>query len=104
MVVNSFINSFGVRLTSNGLKKLYQYAVRRALYQIMTIMIIRTITIGGVGLIIGTITIGGVGLAKMESWTEEVEIWDWRVGEEHVYRDSKLPCCVSLFFLTLDLL
>ena len=64
----------------------------------MTIMIIRTTTIGGVGLIIGTIAIGGVGLAKMESWTEGVEIWEWRVGEEHVYRDSKLPCCVSLFF------
>ena len=40
----------------------------------MTIMIIRTTTIGGVGLIIGTIAIGGVGLAKMESWTEGVEI------------------------------
>ena len=67
-------------------------------------MIIGTITIGGVGLIIGTITIDGVGLAKMESWTEGVENWDWRVGEEHICRDSKLLCCVSLFFLTLDLL
>ena len=79
-------------------------SLTQVLYQIMTIMIIRTITIGGVGLIIGTITIGGVGLAKMESWTEGVEIWDWRAGEEHICRDSKLPCCVSLFFLTLDLL
>ena len=67
----------------------------------MTIMIIRTTTIGGVGLIIGTIAIGGVGLAKMESWTEGVEIWDWRVGEEHVYTEIANCPAVFLSFFSL---
>ena len=62
----------------------------------MTIMVIRIITIGGVGLIIGTITIGGVGLAKMESWTEGVENWDWRVGEEHIPR-TEIANCPAVF-------